>query len=234
MTPEERQLVTGLFERMKSYGALQKDAEAVALISGSVRAVPDAPYMLVQSVLAQEHALQEAGKRIEDLERRLGEMQGSPQGEQQGSGSFLGGLLGGRPASQPTATSVPPMGSRPGPAALDAADRPRWTPSPPAQRAAAEPAGGGFLRSALATAAGVAGGMLAAGAIGSLLGTNAPAQAANAPPNPAANPPAANPTPAGTDADAQQARQDWEDDVRADAEDTDWSDGGGFDLGGDL
>jgi hypothetical protein len=234
MTPEERQLVTGLFQRMRSFGAPQKDAEAAALIGDSLRTLPDAPYMLVQSVLAQEHALQEAGKRIEELERRLREAQPAAQREQSGAGSFLGGLLGGgrpvsEPASQPAATSVPPIGSRAEPAAFDDDNRrPRWTQSASASQAAPEPAGGGFMRSALATAAGVAGGMLAAGALGNLLGTNAPAQAANAPANPAANP-----APAGTDAAVQQARQDWEDDVRADAEDTDWSDGG-IDMGGDF
>ena len=45
------------------------------------------------------------------------------------------------------------------------------------------PASGGFLQSAMATAAGVAGGMLAAGAIGRLLGGNASAHAATNPPS---------------------------------------------------
>src|SRR5215510_6798015 len=112
MTPEERQLITGLFDRMRSYGAPEKDREAEATINDSIRAVPDAGYMLVQSVLVQEHALQEAGKRIEDLERQLRAAQDAPRAA--GSGSFLGGLLGGgRPVSQPTGTSVPPIGSRP-------------------------------------------------------------------------------------------------------------------------
>ncbi len=96
MTPEERQLVTGLFDRMRGFGSPEKDREAEAMISQSVRAMPDAPYMLVQSVLAQEHALQEAGKRIEDLEAQVRSLQGEgPPRAPAGSGSFLGGLLGG-------------------------------------------------------------------------------------------------------------------------------------------
>jgi len=51
MTPEERQLISGLFERMRSYGAPDKDRDAEALIAREVRANPDATYMLVQSVL---------------------------------------------------------------------------------------------------------------------------------------------------------------------------------------
>jgi hypothetical protein len=54
MTPGERQLVTDLFDRMRGFGPPEKDREAEALINQSVRAMPDASYMLVQSVLVQE------------------------------------------------------------------------------------------------------------------------------------------------------------------------------------
>jgi hypothetical protein len=67
MTPEERQLIAGLFDRMRSYGLPDKDREAEALINQSVRANPDAPYMLVQSVLVQEQALQAANDRVTQL-----------------------------------------------------------------------------------------------------------------------------------------------------------------------
>ena len=71
MTPEERQMITGLFDRMRSYGTPEKDREAETLINEAVRSTPDAAYMLVQSVLVQEHALQEAGNRIKDLEEQV-------------------------------------------------------------------------------------------------------------------------------------------------------------------
>ena len=73
MTPEERQLIAGLFDRMRSYGAPEKDREAEALINQSVRANPDATYMLVQSVLVQEQALQAANNRVQELEDQLRE-----------------------------------------------------------------------------------------------------------------------------------------------------------------
>lgn len=170
MTPEERRLVTGLFERMRGFGSPEKDREAEALISQSVHAMPDAPYMLVQSVLAQEHALQEAGRRIEELEAQVRSLQGEgPPRAAAGSGSFLGGLLGGgRPAAQ-SHTSVPPIGSRAVPSGVDG----RPGGHPPAPQAAPVAGGGSFLRSAMATAAGVAGGMLAAGAIRDMLGGSA-------------------------------------------------------------
>ena len=222
MTPEERQMITGLFDRMRSYGTPDKDREAEAIISDAMRSTPDAAYMLVQSVLVQEHALQEAGNRIKDLEEQVRSLQGGGQ-ERAGSGSFLGGLFGGgRPVSQPGASSVPVIGSRaPAPSAYDQDQQRPWAQAA-SQQQSAPPASGGFMRSAMATAAGVAGGMLAAGAIRDLMGGNANA-------NTTANTPAANPS-SGTDtASAEQAQQDREQDARQDASDDDssWGDSGG-------
>ena len=226
MTPDERQMITGLFDRMRSYGTPDKDREAEAIISEAVRSTPDAAYMLVQSVLVQEHALQEAGNRIKDLEEQVRSLQGGGQ-ERAGSGSFLGGLFGGgRPVSQPGASSVPVIGSRAAaPPAYDQDQQRPWAQAAPQQQSA-PPASGGFMRSAMATAAGVAGGMLAAGAIRDLMGGNANA-------NTTANTPAANPSSgtdtASTQTSAEQAQQDREQDARQDASDDDssWGDSGG-------
>ena len=229
MTPDERQMITGLFDRMRSYGTPDKDREAEAIISDAVRSTPDAAYMLVQSVLVQEHALQEAGNRLKDLEEQVRSLQGGGQ-ERAGSGSFLGGLFGGgRPVSQPGASSVPVIGSRAAPPAYDQDQQRPWAQAAPQQQSA-PPASGGFMRSAMATAAGVAGGMLAAGAIRDLMGGGA----ANA--NTTANTPDANPSSgtdtASTQTSAEQAQQDREQDARQDASDDDssWGDSGG-DLG---
>jgi hypothetical protein len=185
MTPEERQLIAGLFDRMRGHSLPEKDRDAEALINEQVRATPDAPYMLVQSVLVQEHALQEAASRIEALEEQVRALEGGAQQPAPGSGSFLGGLFGGgRAASEPSRASVPQIGSRAAPSVYDS--RQSWTPPPgatqqqPPPGAQAAPASGGFLRSAMATAAGVAGGVLAAGAIRNMLGGSS-AQAAPAP-----------------------------------------------------
>jgi hypothetical protein len=206
MTPEERQMITGLFDRMRSYGSPEKDRDAETIITEGVRSTPDAAYMLVQSVLVQEHALQEAGNRIKDLEEQVRGLQNTGQARTSESGSFLGGLFGGgRPVSQPSASSVPVIGSRAAAApAYDQDQQRAWTP----QQQASPMGGGGFLRSAMATAAGVAGGMLAAGAIRDLMGGNANANT-NA---------STNATPQATS--AEQAQQDREQDARQDASDT--------------
>ena len=231
MTPEERQLVTGLFDRMRGFGSPEKDREAEAMISQSVRAMPDAPYMLVQSVLAQEHALQEAGKRIEDLEAQVRSLQGEgPPRAPAGSGSFLGGLLGGgRAASQPE-SSVPVIGSRAVPSGLG--ERQGWGGQPPSPQAAPAAGGGGFLRSAMTTAAGVAGGMLAAGAISNMLGGSSTTTSTTGSGG-AGTATTAQQTPPAAEAQPAKAEQPQSDDASVqDAsyeEDSDWG-GGDLDL----
>ena len=200
MTPEDRHLITGLFDRMRDIGAPTKDRDAEALINQSVRSFPDAPYMLVQSVLVQEHALQQATARIQDLEEDLRSQQRDQPGQQSG-GSFLGGLFGrGRPtADEPAASRDPSMADRAKPSV---GDQSPWSQrqSPSQQSAPAPPEPGGFLQQAMTTAAGAAGGMLAAGAIRDLMGGRAHANPAHA-------------DDARRDREAQ-ARQDEEDDAR--------------------
>jgi len=68
MSPEERQLLVGLFERTKSAANGPRDQEAEAFISDQIRQQPSAPYLLAQTVIVQDQALQGANARIEELE----------------------------------------------------------------------------------------------------------------------------------------------------------------------
>jgi hypothetical protein len=184
MTPDERDLIAGLFDRMRGAGAVDKDRDAEALINQGVRQIPDSAYMLVQSVLVQEHALQQAGQRIEELEGRVHQLEAAAQQRPaQSSGSFFGSLLGGsRP--QPPAQSSGFAGSVPATGAMRQSPGYGQAPGSPwgqPQRGAAPAAGGGsFMRTAIATAAGVAGGMLLANSISSMMGGGSSASAAQA------------------------------------------------------
>lgn len=173
MTPEERQLIQDLFDRMRSYGAPEKDREAEDLIYRAVRANPDAPYLLVQSVLVQEQALQQSDQRIRELEDRVRELEGQGQPRRSG-GSFLGVSSPWGRSEPARGSSVPQIG-RGAPEPLGGA-RP-WSQPGQAAPAPAPAQGGGFMRTALSAAAGVAGGMLLADGIRSMLGGGA-AQAA--------------------------------------------------------
>jgi hypothetical protein len=171
MSPEERQLISGLFERMRSFGMPVKDREADALITQSVRSNPDAPYMLVQSVLVQEQALQATNARVQELEEQLRALQGDQQ-RQAGSGGFLGGFWGGRGDEAQPRSSVPAIGSRAAPPVYDGGRQSAWSSQPPPDAQPPPPAsgGGGFMKTAFATAAGVAGGMLVADSVRRMLG----------------------------------------------------------------
>jgi uncharacterized protein len=179
MNTDERQLITGLFERMRSHGAPEKDREAEALINQQVRANPDAPYMLVQTVLVQEQTLEAANNRVLELEEQLRSMEAGDGARGARSGGFLGSYWGGRGGEAPR-SSVPQVGARATPSAYDSRGdgRSPWSqqsapPPPQAQPAPAASSGGGFMRSALTTAAGVAGGMLVADSIRNMLGGGA-------------------------------------------------------------
>lgn len=183
MTPDERQMISGLFDRIRQQGAVDKDRDADAMIRDTVRQMPDAPYMLVQTALVQDMVLQQSEQRIRELEDQVQQLEAqSRPAPQQGSGSFLGGLFGG--GSRPAAPASVPMAGRQQSSGFGSGARPGgpWGSQP--QQAMGQPmgqqgampmqqqaAGGGFMRTAMATAAGVAGGMLAANAISNMMNT---------------------------------------------------------------
>ena len=177
MTPEERRLIEDLFDRMRSYGSPEKDREADYLIRERIRAMPDAAYMLTQSVLVQEQALQAANERVAELEDRVRELQESQEGPPpRRGGSFLGGAFSSNRerASEARPSSVPQVGARATPSTYE--QRPSvWRagapPPPPPPQAPQAGGGGGFMRSAMATAAGVAGGVLVAESIRNMMGS---------------------------------------------------------------
>jgi hypothetical protein len=178
MNADERQLITDLFNRMRSYGTPDKDRDAETLINQLARATPDATYMLVQSVLVQEQALQATNERVQDLEEQLRAAQEGERPRDKSSGGFLGGFWGGR--REEPRSSVPVVGSRATPSAYDnrGDGRSPWGQSGPQAQPQQAPAastggGGGFMRSALTTAAGVAGGMLVADSLRNMLGGGA-------------------------------------------------------------
>lgn len=175
MTPEERNLISGLFDRLRNINPGQKDQEAAQLIQQSTASQPDSPYLLVQTLLVQEHALNNAQVRIQQLEKQMAEAAktSSQQGQSSSGGGFLSGLFGHHAPpqqGQPVPQQPQPQGNIP-PQQLP--QNPAYVQSPPpfpSTVGMAPSAGGGFLRSALTTAAGVAGGAVLFQGIENLLG----------------------------------------------------------------
>ncbi|HXZ47050.1 MAG TPA: DUF2076 domain-containing protein [Pseudolabrys sp.] len=151
MTPQERQLVDELFDRLARLESAPRDAQAQRAIEEGLARAPNAIYPLVQTVLVQDEALKRADARIREL---AGEDANAP------AGGFLDSMrqaLTGRGS----ATSVPSV--RP------AAPDPRWNSGVAFAPAAASP-GGSFLGTAAASAAGVIGGALLLNTISSMFG----------------------------------------------------------------
>jgi len=146
MTSREQDIIGRFFARVGDVTAPPIDPEADRFIADQFSSHAQARYRVTQMAIVQEAALAEARNRIRQLEYQLS--QSPPSG--QGRGLF-GGLFGG--SGQPSAPADAPPPSYP----------PGYQPG-----MVGPSAGPGFLGSALTTAAGVAGGVLAADAIGSL------------------------------------------------------------------
>jgi hypothetical protein len=177
MSPEERQLLSELFERVRSQANAPRDRDAEALIADSVRAQPYAPYLLAQAVLVQEQTLRAADQKIRaleaqasQLEAEVSQLHAQAQSAPQNSGGFLGGLFGGgapRPAQPQQAPN--PWGA-PQQAQQYAQPPQQPGPSPWGAPQQQQPQGGGFLKNAMGAAAGVAGGVLLADSLRGLFG----------------------------------------------------------------
>ncbi|MGD9839801.1 MAG: DUF2076 domain-containing protein [Afipia sp.] len=178
MTPQERQLVDDLFDRLSRVENAPREPDAEAAIMQGLRRAPNAVYALVQTVLVQDEALKHAEARIQELE-------GGAQPQQQ-SGGFLDSMrdviLGQGRGSVP---SIRPDEQRGGPVwnsgqALGQADRYNGDPRMSDLRndpRAGNPGGGmfgggggSFLGTAAATAAGVIGGSMLMNSIRGMMG----------------------------------------------------------------
>ena len=175
MTPQERQLVDDLFDRLSKLEGAPRDPDAAAAIAQGLRSAPNAVYALVQTVLLQDEALKRANSRIQELEA-------GGAGEQRQSGGFLdsmretifgqerGSVPNVRPpdlASRPTWNSGQVLQQAQGPAPYNQGPygQPYGAPQAPMGGG-----GGSFLGTAAAAAAGVVGGTLLLSSIRSMMG----------------------------------------------------------------
>ena len=181
MTPQERQLIDELFDRLAKLESAPRDPDAAAAISQALQRAPNAVYALVQTVLVQDEALKRANARIEELQH-------AQQAQQPQSGGFLDSMrdsIFGSASSRGSVPNVPPP----------APSRPAWNngqamppgyqgqpgypgqPGPYDQGGFGQPrggmfggGGGSFLGTAAAAAAGMVGGSLLLGGIRSMMG----------------------------------------------------------------
>ena len=157
MTPQEQQMIDSLIDRIRNAQVTDKDLDAERYLQQGLAGNPDTLYILAQTVLVQQYGLSQAQQQIQQLQAALDEAR---QHVQTGGGSFLSKIFGG-PANTQQAQYQPV--NNPGyPPPYAPAYAPAYTqPAYPS-------AGGGFLRGALQTAAGVAMGEMAFESVESL------------------------------------------------------------------
>ena len=103
MTPEERQMLTDLAAKVAQTPPPQRDAEAEEFIRTRIGARPDALYLMTQTVLIQNLALDHARQEIEKLKQ-------APAPASGGAG-FLGSQsYQAQPQSPPPASAMPVSG----------------------------------------------------------------------------------------------------------------------------
>jgi uncharacterized protein len=162
MTPEERQRVDELFDRLSRLEAQPRDPEAERAITEGLARAPHALYPLVQTVLVQDEAL----KMAEDRIRELGGDVEAPQQERGFLDSVRETLLGPDPNRR---SSVPSAGTRG--SVWNTPQQPGYQQQSPQPMAQDYGRGGGsFLGTAAASAAGVIGGSLLFNSLRSMMG----------------------------------------------------------------
>jgi hypothetical protein len=169
MTPQERQLVDELFDRLAALENAPRDPDAERAIAEGLGRAPHAVYALTQTAIVQDEALKRANARIAELE-------GQPA-EPPHQGGFLDNMRDALLGRDERRGSVPNVRQAPGGA-------PGWAGGPPPppgpaaygqagiQPGMAQPigSGGSFLGTAAASAAGVIGGAMLLGGIRSMFG----------------------------------------------------------------
>jgi len=105
MDKTDREAIEGLFDRLARVERETpgRDAEAERFIAEAIKAQPGAPYYMAQTVVVQEHALNAAQARVEQLEAELAEARTESQG------GFLSGIFGGESAPRRPAPGPQPM-----------------------------------------------------------------------------------------------------------------------------
>jgi hypothetical protein len=185
MTPQERQLIDDLFDRLAKLESAKRDPEAMSAIMQGLRNAPNAVYALVQTTLVQDEALKRADMRIQELE--------AGAGQQAQSGGFLDSMrdaiFGQNQQHGQNQGSVPNVRAP----EIAGGNRPAWNTGQVLQQNQApgqynQPAygqpyggaqqqpsafgggGGSFLGTAAAAAVGVVGGSMLAGSLRSMMG----------------------------------------------------------------
>jgi hypothetical protein len=170
MNDQERNVISDIFRRLEQVAQQPRDPQAEQLIAEKLRQQPYAPYAMAQAIFVQERALENLQAEVESLRRQIDASNRQPQQ----SGGFLSGIFGGNSNSREQEYREPPRQAAPWGRTQEYPQQgmPQQGGFPQQGFGQSGPwgsamrgGGGGFLQSALTTAAGVAGGMMVANAL---------------------------------------------------------------------
>ena len=145
MDQNDRRAIDDLFAKIEDVSRKSgaRDAEAERYIADRVARVPGAAYLMAQTIIVQEQALEQAQRQIEPSSR-------------QGGGGFLSSIFGGGSTDGRSARRQGPWDG--------SGQRGYGRPG----MGMGGMGGGGFLAGAAQTAVGIGGGILLANAVGSM------------------------------------------------------------------
>jgi uncharacterized protein len=167
MTPQEQEMIGDLIDRVNQTQLTEKDPDAEKMLQQGLGKNPDALYILAQTVLVQKYALEQAQAQLAQAKAQIEQMQQQPEPKR--ATSFLGSLLGRDEAPAPPPPPPPPPQGYAPPQQGYAPPQSYPQYAPVSGGYGAPMGGGGFLRGAMQTAAGVAAGALAFQGIESLM-----------------------------------------------------------------
>ncbi len=183
MNQQEQQMIQTLADRINNTPLSEKDPDAEQFLQQNLGGNPDALYILAQTTLVQQYALEQAQKQLADARAQIEQQRQQPKH----ATSFLGSLLGSHEEATPPPPPYTPVpsysqqsrtyssggssfsGSAYAPPPPPQYQQPQYGQPQYGQPQYASPQSGGFLRSAMQTATGVAAGALAFEGIESLM-----------------------------------------------------------------
>jgi hypothetical protein len=169
MTPQEQEMIGDLIDRVQKTQLTEKDMDAEKMLQEGLGKNPDALYILAQTVLVQKYALEQAQAQLAQAKAQIEQLQ-QQKSEPKHATSFLGSLLGRNEAPAAPPPPPPPQGYAPQQGYPPPQQGyPQYAPVGGGYGAPLGAGGGGFLRGAMQTAAGVAAGALAFQGIESLM-----------------------------------------------------------------
>ena len=190
MTPQDQQMIDGLIDRVRSTQITDRDPDAAARLQQGLGGNPDAIYILAQTVLVQQHSLEQAHAQLDQMESQQSQTRQPAVPQQAQPTSWLDRFFGNSSAPQPLqgySQQAPPQSQSgyqqvnvPAPPPYGYA-QPGYPPqayppqgygygAPQAWGQSTGMGGGSFLRNAAQTAAGVAAGEMLFQGVESMFG----------------------------------------------------------------